>query len=73
MSPTPVVNVLDTRRYDERVLKHEEKRHEQLIKEAKEAYAKTKSVGMTRTPAVISDPEDPNFDLEKLVNYWAKE
>ncbi|PKI85016.1 hypothetical protein MVES_001236 [Malassezia vespertilionis] len=68
MSPTP----------------HEEKRHEQLIKEAKEAYAKTKSVGMTRTPgmftgasalttAVISDPEDPNFDLEKLVNYWAKE
>ena len=24
-------------------------------------------------PAVISDPEDPKFDLEKLVSHWEKQ
>ncbi|KAJ1984652.1 F1F0 ATP synthase subunit e, mitochondrial [Dimargaris cristalligena] len=48
--------------------KREEYRHyENLIAKAKNEYAQLKAA--QSTAEVISDPENPQFDLEKYLNY----
>ncbi|EPQ60113.1 hypothetical protein GLOTRDRAFT_51993 [Gloeophyllum trabeum ATCC 11539] len=54
----------------------EEKRHhaiherEKLIAEAKEAWKRKQEGGKD---GVVTDPEDPRFDLEKLLEKWEKD
>lgn len=73
-------------KYDENLRQKELKRQEALVKEAKKAYAKlhvakaptSDANGMQRTihvltPAVVTNPEDPNFDLEKAFALWEKQ
>ncbi|RGB41019.1 ATP synthase E chain-domain-containing protein [Rhizophagus diaphanus] len=45
----------------------EYKHREELINEAKLAYSASK-----KHDDVITDPDDPNFDLEKLINHFEK-
>ncbi|KAJ8503593.1 hypothetical protein ONZ45_g10715 [Pleurotus djamor] len=47
---------------------HERKK---LIVEAKEAYKKQKAA--PKDSGVVTDPEDPRFDLEKLIAKWEAE
>jgi len=50
--------------------KYAEHRREELIKQAKQAWqAKVNGKGDN----VITNPDDPNFDLEKLFSKWEKE
>jgi len=54
----------------------EEKRHhavherEHLIAQAKDAWKKKQEGGKS---GVVTDPEDPRFDLEKLIAKWEAE
>merc|ERR1712130_181189 len=62
-------------KYDENLRQKELKRQEALVKEAKEAYAK---LHVAKAPtsdanAVVTNPEDPNFDLEKAFALWEKQ
>ncbi|EDP45361.1 hypothetical protein MGL_0350 [Malassezia globosa CBS 7966] len=59
-------------KYDEHVQKMAIKRQEDLVKQAKEEYAKIRAAkSAPPTPnAIVTNPEDPNFDLEKLLKYW---
>ncbi|KAI0690746.1 ATP synthase E chain-domain-containing protein [Cytidiella melzeri] len=55
---------------------HEKKIHaiherEHLIAEAKEAWKK-KQEG-SKKDSIVTDPEDPKFDLEKLMEKWEKD
>ncbi|KAF8963942.1 ATP synthase E chain-domain-containing protein [Flammula alnicola] len=43
---------------------------EKLIAEAKEAWKRKKDAANDTT--LITDPEDPRFDLEKLIAKWEK-
>ncbi|ORY03707.1 hypothetical protein K493DRAFT_311612 [Basidiobolus meristosporus CBS 931.73] len=54
-------------------IEKEYQRKEDLIEEAKAAYAK-KKLSETVAPAtgVITDPEHPDFDLEKVVEQFEK-
>ncbi|KAK0233849.1 ATP synthase E chain-domain-containing protein [Armillaria fumosa] len=52
---------------------HAEHERERLIAEAKEAWKKKQETA--KAPAadsLITDPEDPRFDLEKLIAKWEK-
>ncbi|KZO94096.1 hypothetical protein CALVIDRAFT_485062, partial [Calocera viscosa TUFC12733] len=49
---------------------HEYERKEKLIKEAREAWQR-KQAGPSS--GVITDPEDPKFDLEKALAQWEKD
>ncbi|KAI0095249.1 ATP synthase E chain-domain-containing protein [Irpex rosettiformis] len=56
---------------------HEKKHHaiqerEHLIAEAKEAWKRKQEAGSNKD-SIVTDPEDPKFDLEKLVAKWEKE
>ncbi|KAF9245667.1 ATP synthase E chain-domain-containing protein [Melanogaster broomeanus] len=44
---------------------------EQLISQAKAAWRQKKESG--KGDGVITDPEDPRFDLEKVIAKWEKE
>mgnify|MGYP002723525333 FL=1 len=83
-------------KYDEHVQKMAIKRQEDLVKQAKEEYAKIRAaksapstpngmlfqsictcssrrfqgIMLTGIAAIVTNPEDPNFDLEKLLKYW---
>ncbi|KAK7686633.1 hypothetical protein QCA50_010233 [Cerrena zonata] len=54
----------------------EDKRHhaiherEHLIEQAKEAWKKKQE---TSKDSIVTNPEDPHFDLEKLIAKWEKE
>jgi F-type H+-transporting ATP synthase subunit e len=50
---------------------HAIRRREQLIAQAKEAWRQKKDGA--KGDGVITDPEDPRFDLEKLFAKWEKE
>ncbi|KIY73399.1 hypothetical protein CYLTODRAFT_387027 [Cylindrobasidium torrendii FP15055 ss-10] len=50
---------------------HQEKHREHLIAEAKEAWKK-KQESSKVDDGLVTDPEDPRFDLEKLVAHWEK-
>ncbi|OBZ78646.1 hypothetical protein A0H81_01279 [Grifola frondosa] len=56
--------------HDEDVQQHAIHEREHLIAEAKEAW-KRKTQGAK--DGVVTDPEDPRFDLEKLIAKWESE
>ncbi|KAJ7610907.1 hypothetical protein FB45DRAFT_760997, partial [Roridomyces roridus] len=43
---------------------------EHLIAQAKEAWIKKQTAPLKTADTLITDPEDPNFDLEKLIARW---
>ncbi|KAI5450152.1 F1F0 ATP synthase subunit e, mitochondrial [Naganishia albida] len=57
-------------KYDENKATKAQARRAHLIEEARAAYAKKKAD--EAAGLVVTDPESPNFDLEKLVNSWAE-
>ncbi|KAH9929734.1 ATP synthase E chain-domain-containing protein [Fomitopsis serialis] len=61
--------------HDEEVKHHAVHEREHLIAQAKEAWKKKQegSKVVHSLVAVITDPEDPQFDLEKLVAKWESE
>jgi len=70
-------------KYDERIHQKATKHQEDLIKKAKEEYAKLQaakapapSANGTCAPAhpdaVVFNPEDPNFNLDKVLAYLEK-
>ncbi|KAG8741556.1 hypothetical protein FRC11_014720 [Ceratobasidium sp. 423] len=54
---------LQTRLDNERAHEHE-LRHEQLVKQAKEAWRRKNDPSLS---SLITDPDDPRFDVEKLI------
>ncbi|KAG8219399.1 ATP synthase E chain-domain-containing protein, partial [Butyriboletus roseoflavus] len=55
--------------HDQEKEHHAVHRREQLIVQAKDAWRQKSAKG----DGVITDPEDPRFDLEKLFAKWEKE
>ncbi|KAM6498819.1 ATP synthase E chain domain containing protein [Amanita muscaria] len=55
--------------YDKHKVEHAIHGRERLIKEAKEAYKRQKEA---RKDTLIMDPEDPRFDLEKVLAKYEK-
>ncbi|KAH8835099.1 ATP synthase E chain-domain-containing protein [Flagelloscypha sp. PMI_526] len=56
--------------HEQQKLDHAVHDRENLIKEAKEAYLKSKIV--KKSDDLITDPENPKFDLEKVILSWEK-
>ncbi|KAJ1302442.1 hypothetical protein OPQ81_002760 [Rhizoctonia solani] len=54
---------LQTRLDNERA-HEEEARHERLVKQAKEAWRRKNDTSLS---SLITDPDDPRFDIEKLI------
>ncbi|WFD33772.1 F1F0 ATP synthase subunit e, mitochondrial [Malassezia cuniculi] len=69
--------VLHTRTLQKKYDEHEQtkglKLQEERIKQAKAAYAKLQEAKRPPTADVITNPDDPNFDLEKLIESWDRE
>ncbi|GAW09684.1 hypothetical protein LENED_011862 [Lentinula edodes] len=57
--------------HNENKVQHAAHDREHLIVEAKEAWKK-KQASARPSDDVITDPEDPRFDLEKLIAKWEK-
>ncbi|KAJ3895356.1 ATP synthase E chain-domain-containing protein [Lentinula edodes] len=57
--------------HNENKVQHAAHDREHLIAEAKEAWKK-KQTPARSSDDVITDPEDPRFDLEKLIAKWEK-
>lgn len=70
-------------KFDKDVMKKEERQRDELVQEAKKAYAKLK---VATAPAVhgfdgtsahlttaVNNPEDPDFDLERSMEIWETE
>ncbi|KAL0565853.1 F1F0 ATP synthase subunit e, mitochondrial [Marasmius crinis-equi] len=55
--------------HDAQKVQHAVHEREQLIAQAKEAWKK-KQASKSSDDGVITDPEDPRFDLEKLLVKW---
>ncbi|KAE9400976.1 hypothetical protein BT96DRAFT_880758 [Gymnopus androsaceus JB14] len=53
--------------HDKQKVQHAAHDREHLIAEAKEAWKRQQA---SANSSVITDPEDPRFDLEKLVAKW---
>ncbi|ODO08493.1 hypothetical protein L198_00223 [Cryptococcus wingfieldii CBS 7118] len=51
--------------------KHHAAHRAHLVQEAKKAYAAKKVAGAAT--GLITDPEDPKFDLEKVIESWTKD
>ncbi|KAF7794338.1 hypothetical protein EIP86_005472 [Pleurotus ostreatoroseus] len=58
--------------HDEEVKHHAIHEREHLIAQAKEAWKK-KQEESSKSDGVITDPENPAFDLEKLIAKWESE
>ncbi|WVQ77729.1 hypothetical protein IAR50_007419 [Cryptococcus sp. DSM 104548] len=58
-------------KYDEDKAKHHAAHRAHLVQEAKKAYAAKKAAGAAT--GLITDPEDPKFDLEKVIESWTKD
>ncbi|EIN14371.1 hypothetical protein PUNSTDRAFT_96182 [Punctularia strigosozonata HHB-11173 SS5] len=58
--------------HDEEKIHHAIHDREHLIKEAKAAWKKQQESKKSGS-GVVTDPEDPNFDLEKLFAKWEAE
>ncbi|KAA1471430.1 hypothetical protein DENSPDRAFT_837420 [Dentipellis sp. KUC8613] len=56
--------------HDEDKTRHAVHERETLIAQAKEAWKKKQEGGKD---GVVTDPEDPRFDLEKLIAKWESE
>ncbi|KAI3626931.1 F1F0 ATP synthase subunit e, mitochondrial [Malassezia furfur] len=62
--------------WDAKALQQEQKQKDELIKKAKEEYAKLKAATQQKVAPVVdavTNPDDPNFDLEKAFERWEKE
>ncbi|WFD27023.1 F1F0 ATP synthase subunit e, mitochondrial [Malassezia nana] len=62
-------------KYDERVHQKAVRQQEDLIKKAKAEYAKlqaAKAPAPSANDAVVFNPEDPHFDLDKVLAYLEK-
>ncbi|KAI0081171.1 hypothetical protein K474DRAFT_1657032 [Panus rudis PR-1116 ss-1] len=59
------------KQHDEEKKHHAIQEREHLIHEAKEAWKRKQQSGSK--DGVVTDPEDPKFDLEKLIAKWEKE
>ncbi|KAJ3978837.1 ATP synthase E chain-domain-containing protein, partial [Lentinula detonsa] len=57
--------------HNENKVQHAAHDREHLIAEAKEAWQR-KQVIASSSDDVVTDPEDPRFDLEKLIAKWEK-
>ncbi|KAF9067298.1 ATP synthase E chain-domain-containing protein [Rhodocollybia butyracea] len=55
--------------HNEQKLQHAAHDREHLIAEAKEAWKKQQA-SANSSDNIITDPEDPRFDLEKLIAKW---
>ncbi|KAH7328932.1 ATP synthase E chain-domain-containing protein [Stachybotrys elegans] len=53
--------------------RHEYEHKQELINKAKAEYAKLKNPSPASANDVVSDPSDPNFDLEKFLLKVSKE
>ncbi|KAF5380316.1 hypothetical protein D9757_007942 [Collybiopsis confluens] len=53
--------------HNEHKLQHAAHEREQLIAEAKDAWKRKQA---SASDNLITDPEDPRFDLEKLIAKW---
>ncbi|KAL1408248.1 F1F0 ATP synthase subunit e, mitochondrial [Vanrija albida] len=53
-------------------IKHASERREKLIEQARKAYAQKQIDDKKPKSDLITDPEDPKFDLEKLFASWEK-
>ncbi|KAG2138722.1 ATP synthase E chain-domain-containing protein [Suillus bovinus] len=58
--------------HDQEKEHHAIHQREQLIAQAKDAW-RHKQEGAKGSDGIITNPEDPRFDLEKLVAKWEKE
>ncbi|KAJ3571609.1 hypothetical protein NP233_g3634 [Leucocoprinus birnbaumii] len=56
--------------HDKHQIEHAIHNREHLIAEAKEAWKRKQDAAKDTT--VVTDPEDPRFDLEKLIAKWEK-
>ncbi|KAF8899259.1 ATP synthase E chain-domain-containing protein [Infundibulicybe gibba] len=56
--------------HNQHKLEHAAHDRERLIAEAKDAWKKQQEAA--KDTSVVSDPEDPRFDLEKLLAKWDK-
>lgn len=56
--------------HDAKKAAHHEHRREQLVAEARRAWAAKQASSKSD---VITDPEDPRFDLEKLIAKWERD
>ncbi|WFD41663.1 F1F0 ATP synthase subunit e, mitochondrial [Malassezia psittaci] len=62
--------------WDAKALQKEQKHKDELVQKAKEEYARIKNAAQQKlTPVVdaVTNPDDPNFDLEKAFERWEKE
>ncbi|KGB76463.1 hypothetical protein I315_02787 [Cryptococcus gattii Ru294] len=59
-------------KYDEDKAKHHAAHRAHLVEEAKKAYA-AKKAAKSGGSSLITDPEDPKFDLEKVIESWTKD
>ncbi|KAL7425058.1 F1F0 ATP synthase subunit e, mitochondrial [Cryptotrichosporon argae] len=60
-------------KYDDDKAKHHATRRAHLIEEARKAYAQKQIADKAGANAgLVTDPEDPKFDLEKLIASWEK-
>ncbi|KIK02125.1 hypothetical protein K443DRAFT_677898 [Laccaria amethystina LaAM-08-1] len=57
--------------HDQHKLEHAVHHREQLVAEAKDAWKKKQQSSIKDT-TLVTDPEDPRFDLEKLIAHWEK-
>ncbi|EMD42314.1 hypothetical protein CERSUDRAFT_129903 [Gelatoporia subvermispora B] len=60
------------KQHDEERLQHAIHEREHLVGQAKEAFKKKQEEAKPKS-GVITNPEDPKFDLEKLVATWERE
>ncbi|KAL1669508.1 ATP synthase E chain-domain-containing protein [Schizophyllum commune] len=58
------------REFKEQEVQHAVHRREQLVEQAKAEWKRRQSAG---SDGIVTDPEDPRFDLEKLFAKWEKE
>ncbi|KAL1749212.1 hypothetical protein HDZ31DRAFT_27948 [Schizophyllum fasciatum] len=63
------------REFKESELQHAVHKREQLVEQAKAEWKRRQTAGSddAHPPPVVTDPEDPRFDLEKLFAKWEKE
>ncbi|KAJ7116824.1 ATP synthase E chain-domain-containing protein [Mycena crocata] len=56
--------------YDVHKIEAAAHQREHLIAQAKDAWRKKQEAPKTTADTLITDPEDPRFDLEKLIARW---
>ncbi|WWD20257.1 hypothetical protein CI109_104733 [Kwoniella shandongensis] len=60
-------------KYDEQKVKSHASHRAHLIEEARKAYAAKVKADKAGPSSLITDIEDPKFDLEKVIESWTKD